>query len=737
MLLPVVGLAQYKRSLFPVVMFVFGAFWLTFRAGLILADALDPSLEGEDLQVIGVVADIPSGTERGVRFRFDTRQALANDRPVSVPATIELSYYGFDWRPRAGERWRLLVRLKRPHGFQNPGGFDYEGYLFQHRIRATGYVRAEQTPVLLSAETNGLYYRLAHLRQATGEAITERLAGNPFTGVITALANGDQRAIPDEQWEVLRRTGTAHLVAISGLHVGLVAGLVFFIVRRLWSLPGNTVLWLPAPRAGALAALLAGVIYAALAGFSLPTQRALIMLAMALTGILTGRQVAASRLLAAALLVVLLFDPLAVMAGGFWLSFLAVAAILYVAVGRSTPPSWRGRWLAWTRTQWAVTLGLSPVLLLLFQQASLSAPLANFIAIPVATVLVVPATLLGVLSLSFSPATLAPFFLHSAAWVLEWLWLVLEPLASLPQGVWSQYRPGPWSLAAAAVGILLLLAPRGWPGRWFGVVWFLPLFYSHPPAPAPGEIWFTLLDVGQGLAAVVRTHNHTLVYDTGPSFSRRFDTGRAVVVPYLRETGVHRPDILLISHGDNDHIGGARSLIQDLPPAGILSSVPARLPGAQPCVAPHNWEWDGVRFSLIHPVETGRAHNNSSCVLHVSSAHGSLLLSGDIERGAEAELIERLGDGLRARVLVAPHHGSKTSSTADFLQLVRPEIALFPVGYRNRYRHPHPEVLARYRQVAQHLLTSASQGAISVRFTREGMTLSSYRDQHRRYWYSE
>jgi competence protein ComEC len=737
LLLPVAGLAQYKRSLFPVVIFVCGALWVTFRAGLILADALDPSLEGKDLQLVGIIADIPHNTEQGVRIRLDIHRALVDDRLVSVPATVELSHYGFDWRPRAGEKWRLVARLKRPHGFQNPGGFDYEGYLFQHRIRATGYVRNDETPVLLSSAPEGLLYRLGRLRQNIGEAIDKQLAGHAHGGIITALANGDQHAIEGEHWDVLRRTGTAHLVAISGQQVSLVAGLVFFLARWFWALPGRTVLWLPAPLAGALAALLAGAVYAALAGFSFPTQRALIMLAMALAGILTGRQVAPSRLLAAALLVVLLLDPLAVMASGFWLSFLAVGAILYVAVGRTDPTSWRGRWRMWSRTQWAVTLGLTPLLLLLFQQTSLSAPLANLIAIPVTSFIIVPATLLGVLSLSFSPATMAPLFLHGAAWAFTGLWSVLEPLANLPYGIWSQFRPGPWPLFAAAVGILLLLAPRGWPGRWFGFIWLLPLFFARPPGPGTGEVWFTLLDVGQGLAAVIRTHNHTLVYDTGPAFSDRFDTGRAVVVPYLREAGVARPDMLIISHGDNDHIGGARSLIQDMPPASILSSVPDRVPGAAPCIAPRNWEWDGVHFSLIHPVEPGPTHNNNSCVLHVRGAHGSLLLPGDIEHPAEAELISQQGDKLRADVLVAPHHGSKTSSTTAFIDHIRPNVVLFPVGYRNRYHHPHPQVLARYQQGAGRMYTSSRHGTVDIRITPRGMAISAYRELHRRYWYSE
>jgi competence protein ComEC len=446
--------------------------------------------------------------------------------------------------------------------------------------------------------------------------------------------------------------------------------------------------------------------------------------------------VAPSVSLAAALLLVLLFDPLSVMASGFWLSFLAVAVILYVAQGGKTlvPMS---RWREWGRIQWAVTVGLAPVLLALFQQASLSSPLANLIAIPVIDLLVVPLTLAGVLGLALSPQWLAPWLFQAAAGTLGVLWRVLQALADLPQSVWTQHTPLPWTLAAAVVGVLLLLAPRGWPGRWVGVIWMLPLFLARPPPPAEGVVEFALLDVGQGLATVVRTRHHTLVYDTGPRFAPQFDAGRAVVLPYLRDKGVSQVDTLVVSHGDNDHIGGAASLREEMPVGRVLSSVPQRLEGAEDCVAPQEWTWDGVRFALIHPLRSGGRHNDSSCVLAIQGPYGRLLLPGDIEHGAEAELVETRAEELRADVLVAPHHGSKTSSTADFLARVQPQIVLFAVGYRNRYHHPHPAVWARYAQLTGRLYDSPGNGAVEIHFGPQGMAVSTYRQDHRRYWFSE
>ena len=737
MLLPAVGLVQYKRKLLPLVFFLVGMLWITWRAGLVLNDSLDPALEGQDMEVQGWIADLPQLTDRGMRFVFDIQSAQRDGKSIAIPHRIELSVYDRTLQVHAGEQWRLPVRLKRPRGFQNPGGFDHEAHLFQQRIRATGYVRAEPGARRLAAATASPWrYRLHHYRELIGMRIAALLPGDPMAGMVTALANGDQRALDSTQWPILQRTGTIHLVAISGMQVSLVAGVVFFLMRWLWSLPGYTVLRLPAPQAGAVAAVVAGVGYAALAGFSIPTQRALIMLMVILAGTLLQRRVAPSFILAAALLLVLVYDPLSVMAGGFWLSFLAVAAILYVVQGRKTDRGMIGRWRQWTRVQWAVTLGLAPVLLLLFQQASVSAPLANAIAIPVIDLVVVPATLAGVASLGFAPEGVALFLFKTAAVTLGELWRVLEILAKLPHSVWSQHSPLPWTLAAAAVGVLLLLAPRGWPGRWFGGIWLLPLFFVRPPLPAMGEVRFTLLDVGQGLAAVVLTRHHAVVYDTGPGFSSRFDAGRAVVAPYLRQAGVQRMDLLIISHGDNDHLGGAASLREEIAADRVLSSIPERVPGASLCSAPETWEWDGVRFTLIHPTQAGLRHNNSSCVLHIQSAYGSLLLPGDIEREAEAMLVEKVGEGLQSDVLVAPHHGSKTSSTEDFVAHTRPRIVLFPVGYRNRYHHPHPTVLGRYEKVAQEIYDSPRQGAIEIQFGPPGIVVSGYRNHHRRYWFS-
>jgi competence protein ComEC len=319
------------------------------------------------------------------------------------------------------------------------------------------------------------------------------------------------------------------------------------------------------------------------------------------------------------------------------------------------------------------------------------------------------------------------------------LWPFLEWVAALPGTQWVQAAPAPWTWAPAALGTLLLLAPRGVPGRWLGCLYLAPMLVWTPPAPPPGGLWFTLLDVGQGLAAVVRTHDHVLVYDTGPRFGPDFDTGAAVLVPYLRSQGIRRVDRLIVSHGDNDHIGGTASLLERFPAAAILSSVPARLPpGAQLCRRGRHWRWDGVEFRILHPGRKGAAHgNDASCVLRVTSAAGAVLLTGDIEAPAERILLTDVPGALRARVLVVPHHGSRSSSTPAFLAAVHPELALLPVGYRNRFRFPNPGVTARYRAAGVRMLDTAAEGAVTVRMApgARDLHVSTQRRSVRRYWH--
>jgi competence protein ComEC len=710
---------------------VSGFLWSLLCAQQILAFSLPEKLVGQDLLLEGQIANLPEVNEHHVRFEFDVHRAWAGETPVTIPGHIRLSWYRTDSTLTAGETWRLRVRLKPPHGFRNPGGFDYEAWLYQQRIRATGYVRdGEQNQRLAT----GWDYPLQRLRQAVRAKLNTALTDSPVKGLVLALVIGDRSAISASQWQQLRQTGTNHLMAISGLHIGLVAGLAFLLGRRLWRVSGGGMLWLPAPKAGAILALMAAGMYASLAGFSLPTQRALIMVAVVMLALLTSRPVTPSRTLAAALLLVLLFDPLAVLGSGFWLSFTAVTIIFYGLSGRLGRLS---RWRQGVRVQWWISVGLFPLVIVLFQRASLIAPMANLLAVPVVSLLVVPLALLGTCILPLSDS-LGVILLQLAAWGMQGIMVILAWLADWPLASWAGAAFSSWQAALAILGVILLLAPHGLPARSLGMVLLLPLALGQPSGISPGAARFTLLDVGQGLAAVVETRHHTLVFDTGPRFSSRFDTGEAVVVPYLRRRGWGQVDHLVISHGDTDHIGGAESLLASMPVTAISSSVPKKL-GAWPvtsCWRGQAWEWDGVQFTLLHPrADSAAIRNDASCVLKVTVGEHSVLLTGDIEKAAERTLLQHDQAMLRANILVAPHHGSNTSSTMPFIEAVNPEYVLFPVGYRNRFGFPREAVVQRYRQAGVRMLDTAGAGAISFSLGQGTLEPSRYRYTARRYWH--
>ncbi len=709
-----------------------GFLWAFLHAVWMFGNALPEQLEGVDVELEGTIYSLVEQDSRRTRFVFLLDTLTYGEQVFRTPRRVLLSWYGGVPELSVGDRWRLTVRLKQPHGFMNPGGFDYEKWLFQQRINATGYVRTKSSQAFLASEW---YSRpVDRLRQYLRQQIEYHLEDHPFSSLIAALAIGDRSSIQSEQWEVLTRTGTNHLMAISGLHIGLVAGIAFFLGRWIWSRLGRAPLFVPAPRAAAIVALLAACGYAALAGFSIPTQRALIMVGVVMAALLLQRQINPSHGLTVALGGVLLLDPMAVVTLGFWLSFAAVAVILYGLSGRLHK---KGNWRQWGQVQWVVSLGLLPLLAFSFQQASLLSPLANLIAVPWVSLAVVPLTLLGVICLLLYPP-LGGWLLLQAANLLELLWPVLQWLAKVEFAQWQLPAELPlWSLLAAVVGILWLLAPRGIPARWAGVGWLLPLVLINPERPQQGEAWFTLLDVGQGLATVIQTRNHTLVYDTGPKFSDHFDTGQAVVVPFLHREGITVLDMLIVGHGDNDHIGGAASLLQEYPARRLLTTVPEKLPGnTELCQQGQSWNWDGVRFSVLHPApQSTAAGNNASCVLKVETAAASLLLTGDIEQRAERRLVIENPSALAATIVVAPHHGSKTSSSQRFIDAVNPEYVLFPAGYRNRFHHPHPKVVERYRAKGVQMLDSTRHGAIRFRLGRDKLPAPEpYRILAQRYW---
>ena len=710
---------RYWRWLF----FVTGVLWAIVFAMVRLSDRLPESLEGINIPVKGLIVDLPEQDERQTRFDFiDTESAQ------KLPSKLRLSWYYPDQAIKAGQYWFFTIKLKRPHGSLNPGGFDYERWLFTQGIGAAGYVRPDSKPVLLGRDS--AWTNISVWRQRITDRLSFLLSESPSLGLIKALTIGDGSGITQQQWDVFRKTGTTHLVVISGSHVGLIAGLAYFLVLKVWAWTG-LLRWSP-QRVAAVAAMLVAVFYAGLAGFSVPAQRAVIMLGVVMLAIILQRNTRPFNTLAIALFAVLAFDPLAVLAVGFWLSFLAVSLIIYVVAGRLSKS---GYMLEGIKINWATSVGLSPLLLFFFQQVSLISPLANFIAVPVISLLAVPLSLLAVVLMFGFPLLASKLFMVVDT-ALQGLWWLLVRLAELPLATISHAQPSVWALVFALPGVLLLLAPRGMPARWLSLIMFLPLVFTSANKPKAGSFNMTLLDVGQGLSVVVQTENHWLVYDTGAKFSAESDMGRSVVLPFLRRQGADKIDRLIISHGDNDHIGGALSLMHGMPTEQVLTSVPQQLSDYSPlmCEAGQSWTWDNVTFTLLSPQHPFVSDNDNSCVLKIESEQGAVLLTSDIETAAESWLVETYGNQLKAKVLISPHHGSKTSSTFEFLQAVQPVYVLIPAGYRNQFGHPHQEVLDRYEQIKAQWLNTADSGAISLG-VKEGLwQVQSLRATESKYW---
>ncbi len=553
--------------------FLGGFFWAGLHASLTLADELDARWYGRDVRVEGVISELTRTDARGTLFVLDVEHVMTVG--AKVPRRAAVTWYGSrsdsdNNIPEilAGQRWQFTLRLRPSHGNYNPHGFDIEAWMLERGIRATGYVRSDDSARLAKPMVWRPSYAVERLRETIRGSLSSLLDGQPYAGILVALAVGDQRAVSPDQWRVLTRTGTNHLMSISGLHITLVAGLVFALALRI----SRRSVWLASRvsplRAATLSGLLAATAYAALSGFGIPAQRALCMLTVVAISLLAGWRASSPMILGAALLFVLVLDPMAVISSGFWLSFAAVAAILMVSRvhGRTD-----GLLVSWLRVQWSITIALVPLLLVLFQQVSIVSPLANAIAIPVVSLIVAPLALLLIVLPIEVMATVA----HEAA---RLCFHALEALSRLPGAVWQQHAPVVWTIPLAVAGVVLAILPRGFPSRWLAPVLLLPMFAVRPPQPAEGELWFTLLDVGQGLSAVVRTANHAVLFDTGPDYRGGNDAGNRIVAPYLRGEGIRELDFMIVSHDDIDHSGGTGSVTAALPADVILSSVNGQYP---------------------------------------------------------------------------------------------------------------------------------------------------------------
>ena len=709
--------------------------------------ALDPALEGRDIEVTGLVAGMVDHQETGLRFRLAVEDARLEGQPVALPPRIELGWYGgvlgsdgplsLQRQPLAlvpGERWQMTVRLKAPHGARNPHGFDYELWMWEQGVQASGYVRASPQDALPRRLGQTLEYSVERWRQRVRDRFLDQVQDRTQAGLIAALVVGDQRAIERVDWDVYRATGVAHLMSISGLHVTMFAWLAGWISGLLWRRSARLCLWWPAPDAGLLCGLLLAVGYALFSGWGLPAQRTVIMLAMVCLLRLSGRRWPWPVVWLLACAAVVVADPWALLQAGFWLSFVAVGVLF--ASGSSEPAgeakSLWARALAALREQWLITLALTPLSLLLFGQVSLVGLLANSLAIPWVTLLVTPLSLLG---LGFEGLW------QAAAWAVSLLSVVLGFLASLPLATLSLPQAPLWAGLLGTLGGLMLVMPLPPPLRLGGLALMLPVILWQAPRPAQGDFDVLAADIGQGNAVIVRTAGHALVFDTGPRFSTDSDAGHRVLVPLLRALGL-QIDTVVLSHRDTDHVGGAAAVLRMQPTASLVGSIGpdhplSALRPVQPCLAGQRWHWDGVEFEFLHPQagEVGALlkSNALSCVLRISNGQTAALLTGDIEQAQEALLVQTQAASLAADLLLVPHHGSRTSSSAPFLDAVRPRIALVQAGYRNRYGHPATLVMQRYQERQIQVVDSPHCGAAQWQSARPGQVRCE-RVERPRYW---
>jgi competence protein ComEC len=726
------------------------AFALTgWRSTVFLAHALDPALEGRDVLVTGVVSNLPQRNDAGLRFRLHLESAELAGQPLVLPPRVDVGWYagvyptgnelvGLQRQPvdvRAGERWTMTLRLKAPHGSSNPHGFDYELFLWEQGVQATGYMRAgaNDPPPQRLAQT--WLHPVALARQTLRERIFMRVEQRQFAGLIAALVVGDQNAIDRVDWDVFRATGIAHLVSISGLHITMFAWGAALLVGWAWRRSAWLCQRLAAPHAALLGGVALACAYALFSGWGVPSQRTCLMLATVAGLRLSGARWPWPMVWALACAVVVAASPWALLQAGFWLSFVAVGVLFATDLGAgyalSTVPvdfndtilnpdepaptatvataskahvgqqpwtlrAWRSV-LALLREQWVVTVALAPLTLLLFGQVSLVGLVANALAIPWVTLVVTPLAMLGVL---------LPALWDLAAQAVAWMLALLQWLAAWPWATWAMARPPVWAAAAGVFGGVLLVAQLPRSVRALGVPLLLSVLLWKPPGPAPQEFSLLAADVGQGNAVLVRTAHHALLYDAGPRYSLESDAGHRVLVPLLQALDVQL-DRVVLSHRDTDHVGGAAAVLTMQKQADVLSSIGTDHPlqavrSVQRCVAGQQWDWDGVHFTVLHPraqdYDNAAKPNALSCVLRIDNGHQSALLVGDIEQAQEARLVAD-AEGttlLHADLLLVPHHGSKTSSSAAFLDAVQPNLAVVQSGYRNRFGHPAAPVMQRY-----------------------------------------
>lgn len=711
-----------------VTVILLGAFYADWYAATLIQFQLPTSVEGKPVFVRGIITSLPEKTEFGHRFELSLIELNGVKTSHVNVRLVAPTFYPL----QVGDEWVWQVKMKRLRGLQNPGGFDFEAWALQKGIRATGYVLTNHANRVLSHHVYA--YAITRFRQYIQQQLTTMPITSPW---MSALMIGERNNIPAEAWDVLRKTGTNHLMVIAGLHIGLVGGFVYALTRRIVCLIPQIMLKIPAQEMSVMTATLICFCYALLSGLALPSQRSILMLIPFTLAVLMRRSLSGWQGWSIALMLVLMINPLVVLNESFWLSFATIALILYGMSSRLAPQGW---WWHWGRVQWVIGFGLIPLSFSLFQETSVISFIVNTIAIPWLGLIILPLCLLSLILLLLSPF-LATYLIAFTTLQINALWAVLVFFSTLPIAAWHVAIPNWLIFFTTIIGVLYLLLPSGIPGKWLGIVWCLPLLTYEPPRPSAGEFWVSVIDVGQGLSVIVETQHHVLLYDTGPGLLNSLNAGENNIIPALRSLSINHLNTIVISHGDNDHLGGLRSILSVIPTQEVMTSVPDKIhfDKIKSCVAGGEWNWDGVSFTMLYPETTQSSRgNDSSCVLKVGNQSNQLLLPGDIEKFSEAFLVKNNRDQLKSSVLIAPHHGSKTSSTDAFINAVNPSIVIFSTGYRNRYHLPHPSIVARYHHHSVRDINTVNSGYVKILFRDTGpIKIDQYRLLHWRYWFDK
>ena len=737
---PVLCLAMFPFALlllrlypacYPICIAAVAYCWTFMFAIFMIFPQLNSALQNKDVLISGAISEVQSQQDRYSRFVFEINEQTIRDNHYHIPQRVILNWYQPKQKIHVAQLCKLTVRLKKHWRYANPGSFDKEKQMFMQGIGARGYVRTGQCDPAEDIRKDSHSVREEWLQK-----FKDKASKFEHYRLMSALSFGDRDTMQSTDWQTLRNTGTSHLLAISGLHLSAISAFVFLIVVRLTSCSATVCNRWPAQKVAALIALLAAFFYAYLAGFSLPTQRALIMVTVGLCAIIFNKPIVNFSVLSMALLIVLIINPMSTLNAGFWMSFLAVFFIFVFIKCVDN----KSKLVKILFLQCFLGAALFPISLWFFSQASIIAPVVNIIAVPVVSFIILPSLLVAVV-LTLLEVTMASHLLVVVDKMFNWLWMSLETAANISFSS-LDFAPTLFAVVTSQIGLLILIQPNGLPAKYLAYVFLLSLFLNQTPGVKSRQLRVTVLDVGQGLSVVLETMNHTMVYDAGPRSYSGFSTGHSVVLPYLQYRGIAQADLAVVSHNDKDHSGGMHALIDTRKVRHLMVSNQPHLYKTNDiklCRAGDEWYWDDVKFEVLHqPNKWQSSDNNRSCVIKISHSAGSILLTGDIEKTTENWLIDQYGDNLGSDLLLVPHHGSTSSSSYRFVGRVHPQTAVFSAGYMNRYGFPHATIMQRYQEQGVQLVDITYEGAVTFLFDAEkGITTQpGHRIQNKRYWHS-